>query len=344
MLHRTQQPTTGFISHPEQTLTTPPCVAGMREHIQWRAVVADLNYLRVHLPLLPPVIESLELTNVRFESLDGIKLFIDAMRGRVVRSLCIDHCLMTQIQIMHLVHLLGSMETHTLILRNLELNDAICDHIQEFGATLQHLVLAHNKLSGVGLGTLSLMKLQSLDVSFNCFDDFTQWRTLFSNTDSVSVAGCFTTPSMFARACDRFDGGAWNLKCLDVSKNRLTVYETAKLVHAMRNTSIQELCMADNALNDKALALVAQSKTIMYAFLDANPAISNIGALEASKVYQTNFTLKHLSLKACGLADNLMDIYAKLNDNHRRLRTIAQCVLENMMLNRDIIDDANALL
>ena len=41
-------------------------------------------------------IETLELINVRFASLDGVLLFIEAMRGRIVSSLCIDNCVMTK--------------------------------------------------------------------------------------------------------------------------------------------------------------------------------------------------------------------------------------------------------
>lgn len=317
----------------------------MLAYINWHSVTANTAFLETHIPCLPPVIERFELTNVRFESPECVKIFTDALIGRIIHVLHIDNCVITQNQIYMLIHMLNQMNTHTLTLTNLDLPDAVCEHISEFGESLRHLALPRNKLTCKGVCAIAHMRLDSLDISQNAFTrKFTHWRSLITNIKMLRIANCFATKEEFYSACDSIDGITCTLQGIDLSSSNLTVYELARLFHALRFAKIRDLCLTNNYLNDEALLIVAQCKRIKHAFLDFNTGFSSQGALKASSAFKRNANLRHLSMSNCGLPPNIVKLYTALNDDHRRMRSDALMEIEDMLDIRDVAEDACLLL
>lgn len=319
----------------------------------WLNVTIDDGYINTQLPLLPPVIEHLALTNANFSTVSSADKFVTALRGRIVSSIYIERCAIPKASLLMIIMLVEKMQTRVLCLRGIGVDDQICMYIGQFCRdTVSHLDISYNgAITSTGLAHVLTLSLRHLDVSGIQLDrmldscDTIGWTDVFECTRALTARHCFLSSRVgFSKACDEFRNQSWNLDTLDFSFNALRSYDAVKFFAAMAHSTIKFLYLNNNDLDDIVLNFIPTITNVSCVFLDGNHMMTNTGVVDMLSVYRGNVAMKHVSMANCGLDTETMLALCEANDDHRREKTTMREKLMEFIGVRDIVEDALALL
>lgn len=325
----------------------------MREsNVAWSDILIDDCYINTHIPLLPPVIDQFRLCNAKFSTTTSADKFVSALRGRTVAVFLIERCVIPKAALLLIIMLMGQMQTRTLSLRGMGVDDQTCEYVGHFcRGTVRSLDVSYNPISSAGLGHILAMPLDHLDISGIQLDRVlgarhsVGWDDLFRCTTSLTARECFTSSRIgFGRACDEFRGRTWRIEVLDFSCNALQSYDAVKFFSAMARSTIRLLYFNHNRLDDRMLSVVPDLANVSCLFLDGNPMLTNAGVTYMLARYSVNVAMRHISVADCGLDATTMLAVCDANDDHRREKTATRARLMSFIGIPDIVEDALALL
>jgi hypothetical protein len=238
-----------------------------------------------------------------------------------------------------LISMLKMLGTSSLSLVNMDIGDAVCDQLSEFGESLQFLSLVGNKITCQGMDALSVMPLQSLDVSFNPITGFGEWHRLLARIPNVYLRGCFADVRDFNAFCAVIRERTWSSHTIDLSFNDLNSEDIELFVEASRGANVTNLKLANNNLDDRTIAAVMNTMNAQHVCLNNNQ-VTDYGVQTAVNMFEKS-RLVHLSVNGCAISPHLVHLLEMANMYNRCKKPVSDALSKKYP---DIIDNLKSAL